>query len=126
MKDFMIDDRDGRQVVVRLDSAEEVFVALEEHQETELARRPVPDTTLYISKNVRGAFDRVPSAKEFETFVEQRGYSDDEAADIAGVNPRTIRKWKKGERRVPKSAWRLILLGKGVQRILGSTRYSGT
>ena len=41
MKDFMIDDLDGRQAVVRLDDAEEVFVALEGEREIELARRQI-------------------------------------------------------------------------------------
>ena len=42
--------------------------------------------------------------------LKKHGLTGSQAAEIVGVNSRTIRKWTGGERGIPPAAWRLLLL----------------
>ena len=51
-----------------------------------------------------------PTPGEIKRVLASNGLSGSKAADLLGVNSRTIRKWTGGEQRMPYSAWKLLLL----------------
>ena len=48
------------------------------------------------------------TADEFRALLRRGKLTGSEAGKIAGVNPRTVRRWIGGESEIPYSAWRLI------------------
>lgn len=51
-----------------------------------------------------------PTPSEIKHVLVSIGLSGSKAADLLGVNSRTVRKWTGGEQRMPYSAWKLLLL----------------
>lgn len=131
MKDFIIDDRDGRRIVARTVNDMEVFGAIEDGDWKELARRPlplptdeedltpeagsaiggdVPVATYQISPDVMYVTDGPsPSPERLRELMKKHGLTGSKVAEIVGVNSRTVRKWTGGERGIPEPAWRLLL-----------------
>jgi DNA-binding XRE family transcriptional regulator len=117
---FVIDDRAGRRIVVRTVSKEEVFVAIENDEETELARRPVPAAAEYQIPKAAGLMFvtdgsgfSAPDPRKLRAVMKRHGLTGSEVANIVGVNSRTLRKWTGGERQMPDAAWRLLLVVTG-------------
>ena len=57
-----------------------------------------------------------PTPDEIREAVRRSGLSGSAAGQLLGVNGRTIRKWIGGERDMPYSAWRLLLIEIGLAR----------
>ena len=60
-----------------------------------------------------------PTSAEFREVTRLLGLTGSEAGRLLGVDGRTIRKWIGGERDVPYSAWRLLLLEAGLALPMG-------
>lgn len=57
---------------------------------------------------------RAPTKEEFRTVIQTLGLTGSIAGRLLGVDGRTIRKWIGGEREIPYSAWRLLLINAGL------------
>ena len=53
---------------------------------------------------------RAPSKDEFRSVTQTLGLTGSVVGQLLGVDPRTVRKWIGGEREIPYSAWRLLLI----------------
>lgn len=56
-----------------------------------------------------------PTPNEVRALLRKAGWTGSQAARRAGVDGRTIRKWTGGERDIPYSAWRLLLIEAGFE-----------
>lgn len=54
-----------------------------------------------------------PKPDEVRALLRKAGWTGSQAAAVVGVDGRTIRKWTGGEREIPYSAWRLLLIEAG-------------
>lgn len=61
---------------------------------------------------------RLPSPNEVKAALAVAGLTGEQAANLIGVDLRTIRRWTSGERHMPYPAWRLLLLETGIVRPL--------
>jgi hypothetical protein len=57
---------------------------------------------------------RAPTKDELRSVLQTLGLTGSIAGSLLGVDGRTIRKWIGGEREVPYSAWRLLLIHAGL------------
>lgn len=55
-----------------------------------------------------------PTPEDVRTALKYGGLTGSAAGALLGVTGRTVRKWTGGERDIPYSAWRLLLLGVGL------------
>ncbi len=56
---------------------------------------------------------RNPTPMDVRALMRRSGLTGSRVGDIVGVDGRTVRKWTGGERSMPYSAWRLLLLAVG-------------
>ena len=57
---------------------------------------------------------QAPTPEEIRAAIAHGNYTGSQAGEILGVTGRTVRKWTGGEREMPYSAWRLLLLDVGL------------
>lgn len=55
-----------------------------------------------------------PTGMEVRSVLKTAGLTGSEAANIVGVNSRTIRKWTGEEQRIPYSAWAILVESAGL------------
>jgi DNA-binding transcriptional regulator YiaG len=55
-----------------------------------------------------------PTPEQISTVLKLHNLTCSAAANLLGVNSRTIRKWTSGEREMPYSSWRLLLIEQGI------------
>jgi DNA-binding transcriptional regulator YiaG len=55
-----------------------------------------------------------PSSNELRAALDAGGLTGATAAALLGVSGRTLRKWTSGERDIPYSAWRLLIISLGL------------
>ncbi len=60
-----------------------------------------------------------PTPEEVREAIRRAGYTGAQVGALLGVTGRTVRKWVGGERAIPYSAWRLLLVetGQAVRRL---------
>ena len=118
-EDFLIMERDGERLFVHTEQMEETFYLERGRQKEILRQRNILDESnrrtgeyavssaagiMFVSENSK------PTADGLRALMKQKGLTGARAAEIVGVNSRTIRKWTGGERAIPEAAWRLLLL----------------
>lgn len=67
---------------------------------------------------------RNPTPTDVRALMRSSGLTGSQVGDIVGVDGRTVRKWTGGERSMPYSAWRLLLLEVGTIEAPTSARES--
>ena len=92
-------ERDGKQEIVK---RRNIFEDSERHAAE--YQRHSGAGIMFVSENSK------PTAERLRALMKQKGLTGAMAAEIVGVNSRTIRKWTGGERAIPEAAWRLLLL----------------
>ncbi|ADK81590.1 hypothetical protein Spirs_2476 [Sediminispirochaeta smaragdinae DSM 11293] len=120
--DFIIFQRGDLQIFVHDEEGEEIYYKVENGKIDILANRYIgkgnKDKPGELSYNYPDnsewaiAENTAPSPAKLRALLKEKGLTGSQAAKIAGVNPRTIRKWVGGERGIPTAAWRLLLLAK--------------
>ena len=116
-KDFLIVQRGEERIFVHTEQLEETFYAERNGEIEILAKRNLLDgeggkSAKYKMQPGAGvmfvAEDEKPSADGLRRLLKEKGLTGSQAAQIVGVNGRTIRKWTGGERAIPSAAWRLL------------------
>ena len=112
-------EKDGERLLVHTEQMEEIFYLERGGQMEILKRRNILDDSsrrageytvpsaagvMFVSENSK------PTVEKLRALMKQKGLTGAKAAEIVGVNSRTIRKWTGGERAIPEAAWRLLLL----------------
>jgi len=122
-EDFLIMERDGERLFVHTEQMEETFYLERDGEKEILKQRNILDESsrpgeyavssaagvMFVSENSK------PTADKLRALMKQKGLTGARAAEIVGVNSRTIRKWTGGERAIPEAAWRLLLLYRQVR-----------
>ena len=57
---------------------------------------------------------QAPTTDEIRLALSKSGLTGSAAGELLGVTGRTVRKWTGGEREIPYSAWRLLLIETGM------------
>lgn len=57
---------------------------------------------------------QAPTTEELRGLMKDCGWTGAKVGALVGVDSRTVRRWTGGERPIPYSAWRLLLLHAGV------------
>ena len=118
-EDFMIMEKDGERLFVHTEQMEETFYLERDGKQEIVKRRNILDESsrrpgeytfpsaagvMFVSENSK------PTVEKLRALMKEKGLTGAKAAEIVGVNSRTIRKWTGGERAIPEAAWRLLLL----------------
>jgi DNA-binding XRE family transcriptional regulator len=116
--DFIIFKHGDLQIFVHDEGGEEIYYKVENGKIDILTNRHIgkgntdkPDNLAYsYPDNAEWAIadNTAPSPEKLRALLKEKGLTGSQAAKIAGVNPRTIRKWVGGERGIPTAAWRLL------------------
>jgi DNA-binding transcriptional regulator YiaG len=87
------------------------------HDGTEVTRTEIADAmsagTMAIRPCTLTSWTR-PTAGEIRELLRSQGWTGSVAAQVAGVNPRTVRKWTGGESLISYDSWRLLIEEAGI------------